>query len=68
VLIFGVVCKQIASLREKDEKWRVAQKVPPPLKGRKGKKKLQKEEKSLTFKSPKSPKKYYVIFLMHVSA
>jgi len=43
MLIFGVVCKQIASLSEKDKKWRVAQKVPPPLKGRKGKKKLQND-------------------------
>jgi len=71
VLIFGVVCKQIASLSKKDEKWRVAQKVPPPLKGRKGKKKSQKEEKLLTFltflpfctfKSPKSPKKVLCYF------
>jgi len=49
MLIFGVVCKQIASLSEKDEKWRVAQKVPPPLKGRKGKKKVAKGRKVVDF-------------------
>ena len=35
VLIFGVICKLIASLSEKDENCRVVQKVPLPLKGKK---------------------------------
>ena len=45
VLIFGVICKQIASLSEKDGNCRVAQKVPPLLKG----KRVRKVRKVIDF-------------------
>ena len=73
VLIFGVVRNQIASLSEKDEKWRVVQKVPPTTERQKSQKSQKKSEKSttflpflpfFTFKSQKSQKKYFVNFLM----
>jgi len=35
VLVFGVICKWIAGLSEKDKDCRVAQKVPPPPKDQK---------------------------------
>ena len=42
VIIFGVVHNQNASLSEKDEKWRVVQKVPLTTERQKNQKKSKK--------------------------